>query len=105
MAGPEDLIYESGAAQYATQFTEMMVKLCNYMQANYKSGADIVGALRQLCHLVIMMPMAPAGATDAARNCIPPTAVDEHIFKCKFDVEYPREQRYNKNKKSFHGAF
>ena len=45
-AGLEEYIYESGAAKHAAQFTETTEKLCNYIQANFKSGADIAGALR-----------------------------------------------------------
>ena len=44
----EDYIYETGVAKHAAQYTETTEKLCNYMQANFKSGADIAGALRAL---------------------------------------------------------
>jgi hypothetical protein len=46
--GVEDYIYDSRAAKHAAQFTETMERLCNYFQANYKSGDDIAGALRKL---------------------------------------------------------
>jgi len=97
--GLEGFIYESGAAKHAAQYTETTEKLCNYMQANYKSGADVAGALRQLKELVITMPEPPAGTTDGAGNYTPPTAAEEHIFKRRFDAEYTREQRYEENKK------
>lgn len=97
-SGLEEYIYQSGAAKHAAQFTETTEKLCNYMQANYKSGADIAGALKQLTELVITMPIPPTGSTDSAGNPIPPTAAEEHIFKRKFDAEYTREQRYEENK-------
>ena len=96
-AGLEEYIYKSGAAKHAAQFTEITEKLCNYMQANYKSGADIAGALRQLKELTITMPEAPTGTTDAAGNYVPPNAAEEHIFKRTFDTEYTR-QRYKENK-------
>lgn len=97
--GLEGFIYETGAAKHAAQFTETTEKLCNYIQANYKSGADIAGALRQLKELAITMPASPAGTTDATGIYVPPTAAEEHIFKRKFDAEYTREQRYEENKK------
>ena len=81
MACLEEYIYELGAAKHAAQFTETTEKLCNYMQANYKSGADIAGALRQLKELTITMPEAPTGTTDAAGHYVPPNAAEEHIFK------------------------
>ena len=98
-SGLEDYIYESGAAKHAAQFTETTEKLCNYMQANFKSGADIAGALRVLRELTITMPDPPTGFTDSAGNRVLPTAAEEHMFKRKFDVEYTREQRYKENKK------
>jgi len=98
-SGLEDYIYESGAAKHAAQFTETTEKLCNHMQANFKSGADIAGALRALRELVITMPDPPTGSTDGAGNHVPPTAAEEHMFKRKFDAEYTREQRYEENKK------
>jgi hypothetical protein len=97
--GLEDYVYNSGAAKHAAQFTETTEKLCNYMQANFKSGADIAGALKQLRELTITMPTAPIGITDAAGNFTPPTAAEEHMFKRRFDAEYTREQRYDENKK------
>ena len=97
--GLEEYIYESGAAKHAAQFTKTTEKLCNYMQANFKSGADIAGALRQLRDLTITLPDPPTGSTDSAGNPIPPTAAEEHMFKRKFDAEYTREQRYDENKK------
>ena len=57
-SGLEGYIYESGAAKHAAQFTETTEKLCNYMQSNYKSGADVAAALRQLRELTITMPDA-----------------------------------------------
>ena len=69
------------------------------MQANFKLGADIAGALRALKELTITMPVPPTGSTDNAGNQVPPTAAEEHIFKRKFDAEYTREQRYEENKK------
>eukprot|EP00804_Cyclotella_cryptica_P016582 CCRYP_020530-RA/>CCRYP_020530-RA protein AED:0.64 eAED:0.30 QI:0/-1/0/1/-1/1/1/0/420 len=98
-SGLEEYIYQSGAAKHAAQYSETTEKICNYMQANYKSGADIAGALKQLTDLEITMPDPPAGSTDSVGNFVPPTTAEEHIFKRKFDAEYTREQRYQENKK------
>jgi hypothetical protein len=102
MVGLEELIYELVAAKHTTQFTETTEKLRNCMQANYKSGADIAGAPRQLCELTITMLTATTITTDAGGNYALPTAADECIFKHRFDADYTQEQCYDKyNKKAF----
>ena len=57
--GVEEYVYDSGAAKNAAQYTETTEHLCNYFQANYKSGDDVAGALRKLQELTITMPVAP----------------------------------------------
>ena len=42
---------------------------------------------------------AHTGTPDSTGNYVPPTVVEEHIFKQKFDTEYTCEQRYDENKK------
>lgn len=79
-------------AKHATQFTETTKKLCNYVQANYKSGADIAGPMTQLPELNITMPNAPTGITDGAGNYVTQTTAEEHILKQKFDTDYTKEQ-------------
>lgn len=37
--GLEDNIYGLGTAKHAAQYSETTEKLCNYIQANFKSGA------------------------------------------------------------------
>jgi hypothetical protein len=98
MPGVEEYIYDSGAAKHTAQFTETTERLCNYFQANYKSGDEIAGALRKLEELTINMsvdPM-PVTTTDASGNTVTtaPTYAKEHRYKRKFDAAFTREERY-----------
>lgn len=97
--GLEGFIYESGMAKHTAQFTETTEKLCNYMQANYKSGADITGALRQLNELTIQMPSGPTGTTDASGNYLPPSAAEEHIFKQSWMQNTPMNRDTKKTRR------
>ena len=102
MPGIEEYIDDSRAAKNAAQYTETTERLCNYFQANYKSGEDIAGALKKLEELVINMPITPTvtTTTDASEVTITtaPTYVEEHRYKWEFDAAFTREERYRKNR-------
>lgn len=98
----EEYIYDCGAVKNAAQFTERTELLCNYFQANYKSGDDIAMALRKLEELVITMPVAPTATTitdtSGVTTTTPPTYAGEHRYKHEFDAAFTREERYKENK-------
>ena len=65
----------------------------------------MAGALRQLRDLDITMPTAPTRTTNEMGNYTPLSAVDEHIFKRKFDAKYTQELKYDENKKGHMPCF
>eukprot|EP00804_Cyclotella_cryptica_P023700 CCRYP_019316-RA/>CCRYP_019316-RA protein AED:0.38 eAED:0.25 QI:0/0/0/1/0/0/2/0/908 len=99
--GVEEYIYDSGVAKNAAQYTKTTERLCNYFQANYKSGDDVAGALRKLQELTITMPVAPVAITTTDANGVTtttaPTYAEEHRYKRKFDAAFSREERYREN--------
>lgn len=81
------------------QWTE---RLCNYFQANYKSGKDIAGALRRLEGLVITMPIVPMPVTTTVASSVTTTTAstyaEDHRYKREFDATFTREEQNQENK-------
>lgn len=84
------------------QYIRNTKRLCDYFQANYKNGEDIVGALRRLKELTINMPTVPLMITTTNKTGVTMatnfTYAAEYWYKREFNAAFTREERYWENK-------